>query len=543
SFAFAQPYGNFPTTLNTEQIHLTPDKWAQHLVYEEIDLSASLIFPANNGENPRWGGYLDWTDCEGSLGYDIYLWRDGMPKPTYTHRTMLPASEWTPPAGWTGDAYWWQVVAHYANGISAAGSEWYFTTIEDTGMPEVPRLVYPRYDSDSPRSGGYLDWEECDGAETYDLYLWRADTSKPTYAHLAGLTQTEWTPLNGWIGDAYCWQIVAHNSLGSTPGPEWQFSVVGDAGLPEVPKLIFPDHNALQPAGGGYLDWADCALAETYDLYLWRSGRPKPSYAHRVDLRISQWTPPINWPGDAYCWQIVAKNDTGETAGPEWAFTVIDDAGFPAVPKLVYPDQGVQPRNGGYLNWTTCAGATSYDLYLWHTDWTQPTTPHRSGLTETFWTPTIGRWSGDAYRWQIVARNVLGTTTGPAWTFTVIEDTGLPTVPRVISPEFGAQQPETSGILDWTDCAGATSYEFYLWRTNMTKPSYTHRSGLGQSTWGPPPVGWTGEAYFWQPVARNALGTSEGPISIFSVIPESTVRTRTPAEQKSPAAVRDWTLY
>jgi len=52
SFAFAQPYGNFPTTLNTEQIHLTPDKWAQHLVYEKPSEPLPLTVIGEAG-NPR----------------------------------------------------------------------------------------------------------------------------------------------------------------------------------------------------------------------------------------------------------------------------------------------------------------------------------------------------------------------------------------------------------------------------------------------------------------------------------------------------------
>jgi len=99
---------------------------------------------------------------------------------------------------------------------------------------------------------------------------------------------------------------------------------------------------------------------------------------------------------------------------------------------------------------------------------------------------------------------------------------------------FRRLQPKSSGILDWTDCARATEYEFYLWRTDRPKPSYAHPGSpdpLTESIWGPPPSGWPGDAYFWQPVARNASGTVEGPISMFTVTPEGLAPTSGGAQE------------
>lgn len=70
------------------------------------------------------------------------------------------------------------------------------------------------------------------------------------------------------------------------------------------------------------LDWDDVAGATSYDLYLWKEGDAKPETPTAIGLTESQYILQTSLlPQTTYYWQVVAKNDAGETVGPEWTFT------------------------------------------------------------------------------------------------------------------------------------------------------------------------------------------------------------------------------
>ena len=69
------------------------------------------------------------------------------------------------------------------------------------------------------------------------------------------------------------------------------------------------------------------------------------------------------------------------------------------------------------LDWWGVEDASTYDLYLWKTSDSKPTTPTVAGLTKSFYDPPFDLESGTAYSWQVVAKNVSGQTEGPVWSF------------------------------------------------------------------------------------------------------------------------------
>ena len=70
------------------------------------------------------------------------------------------------------------------------------------------------------------------------------------------------------------------------------------------------------------------------------------------------------------------------------------------------------------LDWTDCAQATSYDVYLWKTsDGNRPASPTKNGLTSSLYGPPASLGAATNYQWQIVAKNKYGETAGPVWTF------------------------------------------------------------------------------------------------------------------------------
>jgi hypothetical protein len=84
------------------------------------------------------------------------------------------------------------------------------------------------------------------------------------------------------------------------------------------------------------LDWDDAAGATRYDLYLWKASEDRPDSPTVSGLTSSQYTlsQPLT-PSTEYRWQVVAKNESGETPSDEWLFTTkklvsgdINDDGF-----------------------------------------------------------------------------------------------------------------------------------------------------------------------------------------------------------------------
>jgi hypothetical protein len=70
------------------------------------------------------------------------------------------------------------------------------------------------------------------------------------------------------------------------------------------------------------------------------------------------------------------------------------------------------------LNWADCSRAESYDVYLWQGAYTmRPSVPTISGLTASLYQPSLPLQQDRDYLWQVVARNLKGSTAGPRWVF------------------------------------------------------------------------------------------------------------------------------
>ncbi len=104
---------------------------------------------------------------------------------------------------------------------------------------------------------------------------------------------------------------------------------------------------------------------------------------------------------------------------PDWWNTVAGE--------LPGPVSGGTPTNRAVivslqptLAWDAAGLAQSYDVYLWRTNNVRPETPAAAGILSTFHIlPTNRVAVGDAWNWQVAARNLYGATNGPVWQFTV----------------------------------------------------------------------------------------------------------------------------
>ena len=159
--------------------------------------------------------------------------------------------------------------------------------------------------------GADLDWGDAEGAASYDVHF--GTVSPPPL--VGNVTSAGWwlPPLASQT--TYYWQVVVRGTGGTTAGPIWSFTT--QSAVPSSPSNPRPGNGAVNVAIAADLDWADAPYATSYDVYF-GTASPPPAVGTTAS---SSW--PLGTLGyqTTYYWQVVAKNEVGTTAGPEWSFT------------------------------------------------------------------------------------------------------------------------------------------------------------------------------------------------------------------------------
>jgi hypothetical protein len=167
--------------------------------------------------------------------------------------------------------------------------------------------------------------------------------------------------------------------------------------------------------GGGE---SQCAgLTAAHDVYFGTVN--PPPFDHNNGALIS-WDPGTLDHSTTYYWQIVSKDDNGETAGPVWSFTTEEPClDPPTAPSNPSPSNGAGNRNeNSNLAWQSgdsqCGLPVLYDVYFGES----PDPPlFDSNIVEK--ALNLERLKKDTtYYWRVVARDDNGSTSSPVWTFT-----------------------------------------------------------------------------------------------------------------------------
>ncbi len=256
------------------------------------------------------------------------------------------------------------------------------------------------------------------------------------------------------------------------------------------------------------LDWLDAERATSYDVYFDTVDPPATLLGNTTD---SSWALDTLDYETTYYWQVVAKNDFGTTVGPVWAFTTTAaPTQPPAKPSTPSPaDQATQVSVDADLDWADAAWAASYDVYF---DTVNPPATLIGNPTSSSWPLSTLSYS-TTYYWQVVARNDLGTTAGPVWSFTTTAaPTQPPGVPSAPGPADGATNVSVEADLDWADVARATLYDVYFGTAN---PPATLVGSPTSSNWALSTLSYS-TTYYWKVVAKNTAGSTPGPVWSFT---------------------------
>ena len=270
------------------------------------------------------------------------------------------------------------------------------------------------------------------------------------------------------------------------------------------------------------------------------AGRPAPP---TVDPPPGDDTPPA--PGPA------PGDDTPPAPGP------LPGDGAPAPEPGTPPGSAGTPQpstgatgvavSGPLLSWAAASRALSYDLY-WGTT-TEWGTPINTSSTFVTIALTASLEHETLYYWRVDAKNEAGTTRGNVWSFTTVAAPATRPPPAASppnavwfpSPASGAtnQNPDSVSLL-WEPGesggrggARTASYDVYYGTTqnlaadaDLDTPIRTTRLTVDLEQLA------AGTTYYWRVDAKNAAGTTEGPVWSFTT---RTAPAPPPAEETPPA--------
>ena len=366
-------------------------------------------------------------------------------------------------------------------------------------------------------------------------------------------TDTSWGGFNLVGGTTYYWRLrSALGSCGSSGWSQiWKFTTTGACAVPDVPELSSPTNGATGQSTTPLLDWTSESGADSYDVEVCENSSCSSSVTGIVNVPGSSWevTPALT-EGETYYWRARSRDTT---CGPSawtgtWSFTVEDiSCPVPDVPELSSPANGATvPTTTPLLDWTSESGADSYDVEVCENSSCSSSVTGIVNVPGSSWEVTPALTEGETYYWRARSRD---TTCGPsAWTgtrsFTV--SCTEPGVPSLISPVNNAPDVSQTPLLNWSDVAGASTYNVRVCNDSNCSGIIRLENDLTESQWMVTPELTEGAVAWWQAQAVNACDASDWSTAwTFTVCtPPGSPTQLSPANGSmfvSPTPTLDWT--
>ena len=212
--------------------------------------------------------------------------------------------------------------------------------------------------------------------------------------------------------------------------------------------LISPPFNSTNQSLRPTFSWSDIPTGAThYHVYkfIGNTGSPWSPYnsANPNENRVTpesgitsfSWAPSVDLqPNTTYRWQVVGSNALGMgTASATWIFTTQTIVSPPGQPTATAPiDNATNQPLRPTMSWDSVTGATHYHVYKYIGTTGNPYSPGNlssnrvtpeGGIPTASWTPSFELQNNTTYRWQVVASNAMGMSSGSiARNFTTIAD-------------------------------------------------------------------------------------------------------------------------
>jgi fibronectin type 3 domain-containing protein len=178
---------------------------------------------------------------------------------------------------------------------------------------------------------------------------------------------------------------------------------------PATPVVIPAAPTSLTAAPGNAsaaLSWSAVSGATSYNVYQGTASGAESATPIATGVTGNSYTAIGLTNGTTYYFTVAAVNPAGIGAvSNEASATPSVAAGIPAVPTLTAAAGDLQAT----LNWSTSAGATSYNVYQGATSGAEGSTPIATGITATTYTVT-GLTNEVTYFFKVSATNTSGTS-------------------------------------------------------------------------------------------------------------------------------------
>jgi Fibronectin type III domain len=188
----------------------------------------------------------------------------------------------------------------------------------------------------------------------------------------------------------------------------------GSGSPPAAPYDLGVAQNAAQPSSSLVLAWTDAASTESgFRVERSTNGSAFTQIAS-TGANVATFTDTNLTAGTLYYYRVRAYNGAGNSVYSNVASaTTAAPTSPPAAPTSPAPGNNATNVTATTVSWSAPAGATSYDLYFG----TASTPSFTSSTSAT--SVSVGKLAaGVKYYWRVVAKNSVGNTSGPTWSFT-----------------------------------------------------------------------------------------------------------------------------
>lgn len=232
---------------------------------------------------------------------------------------------------------------------------------------------------------------------------------------------------------------------------------------PGVPSLTSPASKALIFHDAAILKWA--ATSPVSDHYIVDIATDSLFTINLISTSVTGTTFTPDWlsPNTTYYWRVRGVNAVG--AESSWSSVRIFRTAVlpPAIAGVFDDNQDLTGDDALHTNrplfdWDQVVGATSYTIQISrNSTYTQLVTS--ATLTATEFIPTVNLPADIQLFWRVQAKAVNGPS---RWSGGTLTTPPAPAYPTLVSPAHKALVYETKPILNWSDVAGAVSYDWQL---------------------------------------------------------------------------------
>jgi hypothetical protein len=213
--------------------------------------------------------------------------------------------------------------------------------------------------------------------------------------------------------------------------------------------------------------------------------------------------------GRQYCYSIVGASSNTCYSPASTCVCTTPACASPTTPSLVSPANGATGvAFAAALDWADVTG-TTYEVQVATDQAFTNVVASAAGLGSSAWNVSPALNANTTYYWRVRTASSCGGTS--AWSaassFTTQGCTAL-AAPSNVSPLNGATGVSSSAALDFSDVAGAATYEVQVASDAAFTNVVRSVTNLASSAWTVSPALASNTTYYWRALARNSCGAS-----------------------------------